>query len=264
MCCVDEFETMRESDRAAIHEAMEQQSLSVAKAGMVTKLRARCSVIAATNLKSNAKRGQGRGGRGADLPGATMDVASMLSISSPLLSRFDLILVLRDAAMPEWDAQIADYVLDQHGAAKEGEDDQGREGEDKGGDGQGEGGPIASIETLRRYLSHCRGLRPSISAEAEGVLKGYYRRQRHLASQGAGLGASRTTIRMLESLARLSQAHARLMRRAEVGTADAVVAIALMEASTLRNVVQSRPPKDAQADYAQTEANIMRGLVGAM
>jgi DNA replicative helicase MCM subunit Mcm2 (Cdc46/Mcm family) len=97
-CCVDEFDGIREHERATIHEAMEQQTLSVAKAGIIATLNSRTSVIAATN----PKRG-------------TFDDRESLAVNTglapPLLSRFDVVLVLRDARDPEWDERVASHIL---------------------------------------------------------------------------------------------------------------------------------------------------------
>ena len=101
VCCIDEFGAIKASDQAAIHEAMEQQSISVAKAGLVTRLQTRATIIAAAN------------------PRGRYDVSRSLEdnvgMSSPLLSRFDLILLLRDDRDAQWDAAVADFVLAEHG-----------------------------------------------------------------------------------------------------------------------------------------------------
>lgn len=95
VCCVDEFTTMSSHDRTSMHEAMEQQTISIAKAGMLTTLNSRCSVIAAINPDGGCFTGE--------------EWKSCLG--NPLLSRFDLILLLKDTRNPEWDKMTSSHIL---------------------------------------------------------------------------------------------------------------------------------------------------------
>ncbi|XP_043817195.1 probable DNA helicase MCM9 isoform X3 [Manihot esculenta] len=122
LCCIDEFDSMREHDRATIHEAMEQQTISVAKAGLVTTLSTRTIVFGATNPKGQYD------------PDQTLSVNTALS--GPLLSRFDIVLVLLDTKNPEWDAVVSSHIL--------------AEGESDNGDSNDDLANIWTLDMLRR------------------------------------------------------------------------------------------------------------------
>lgn len=101
MCLIDEFDKMNDADRTSIHEAMEQQSISISKAGIVTSLQARCSVIAAANPI---------GGR----YDASMTFAENVNLSDPILSRFDVLCVVKDEVDPIQDQHLAKFVVGSH------------------------------------------------------------------------------------------------------------------------------------------------------
>ncbi|XP_031340203.1 DNA helicase MCM9-like isoform X2 [Photinus pyralis] len=197
ICCIDEFNSMKPNDRASIHEAMEQQTISVAKAGILCKLRTRCSILSATNPK---------GGHLDDSQSLSLNLA----IPSPLLSRFDIVLMLKDTYREEWDRAIAKHVLDE-----------------KFTDSPDSDTSLWSMEMLQQYFVMIKTINPVLTTMSDQILGAYYQAQRRQETRNK----SRTTVRLLESLIRLSQGHARLMYHSEVQVMDAVFAIVLIECS---------------------------------
>jgi DNA replication licensing factor MCM2 len=101
MCLIDEFDKMNEQDRTSIHEAMEQQTISVSKAGIVTSLQARCAVLAAANPI---------GGR----YDSSFTLPENVELTDPIIQRFDILCVLQDLVDPVIDEQLANFVIDSH------------------------------------------------------------------------------------------------------------------------------------------------------
>jgi DNA helicase MCM9 len=241
VCLIDEFDGVREADRAAIHEAMEQQTVSIAKAGMTTTLQTRTTIFAACNPKHNQRFNPRK------------PLAHQLAVSGPLLSRFDIVMVMPDPCDPEVDNKVADHILATHQRVNDdNSNNSGSHGGDTGGGDQHfstqlavgptqmptSNAPTWSVEHLRQYIYYSKQtFQPALSAAAERVLHGYYAARR----AAAGRQGSRTTVRMLESLIRLTQAHARLMHRGERGGGrgrgeaqlqDAVMAVVITEATS--------------------------------
>ncbi|XP_062077081.1 probable DNA helicase MCM9 [Humulus lupulus] len=237
LCCIDEFDSMREHDRATIHEAMEQQTISVAKAGLVTTLSTRTIVFGATNPKGHYD------------PDQSLSVNTALS--GPLLSRFDIVLVLLDTKNPEWDEVVSSHIL------FEGEPEKDATAEDLS--------KVWPFPLLQRYIQYVKeNFRPVLTKEAETVISSYYQLQRRCATHNA----ARTTVRMLESLIRLAQAHARLMFRNEVTRLDAITAILCIESSmttsaivdSVGNALHSNFTDNPDLEYINQERLILEKL----
>merc|ERR1712084_119399 len=143
--CIDEFDKMDVKDRVAIHEAMEQQTISIAKAGITTMLNTRCSVLAAANP---------RFGSYDDLS----NTADQMDFETTILSRFDMMFLVKDVRDPERDYALCKHMVGLHS----GEVMEAKEG------------PMPVLE-LRKYLSYCRDrCDPRVSPEAAEVLKNKY------------------------------------------------------------------------------------------
>ena len=185
--CIDEFDKMRDEDRVAIHEAMEQQTISIAKAGITTILNARTSVLAAANPIF---------GRYDDLksPGENID------FQTTILSRFDLIFIVRDEHDRARDETIAKHVMGIH----------------MGGQGaQEQLQAEIPVEKMKRYIAYAKSrCAPRLSAEAAEKLSSHFvsiRRQVARAEQDANQRSSiPITVRQLESLVRITESLAKI------------------------------------------------------
>lgn len=215
ICCIDEFDGIREHDRGAIHEAMEQQTLSVAKAGLVCTLDTRATVIAAVNPKGGRISTEiGTSDPASDeMSDPTEKLPITVGIASPLLSRFDVVLTLLDQHNEDWDLKLSSFILNGYKSKEEDRESSS---------------DLWSTERLRQYLYFVKSnLRPKLSHGAQKLLVTYYQTER----ASVGRNHARTTVRLLEALVRLAQAHARLMFRETASALDAVFAIAAVESS---------------------------------
>ncbi|MHA1331480.1 MAG: ATP-binding protein, partial [Candidatus Hodarchaeales archaeon] len=200
---VDEFDKMRPEDRTAIHEAMEQHTISIAKAGIVATLNARTSILAA----ANPRRGRWNPYK------ATAD---NLNLPATILSRFDLIFVLEDRPDEKEDHDKASHILRLHKLRTL------------------PVSPPIEQDILRKYIAYARReIKPKLSDEAEERLLEYYKKLRRESGTVEEKGPEPIAItpRQLEALIRLSEARAKMRLSNEVSYDDASGAINLMEAT---------------------------------
>jgi replicative DNA helicase Mcm len=198
IACIDEMDKMRPEDRVAIHEAMEQHTVSVAKGGIVATLNARTAVLAAANPSLGRYE-----------PNRT--VAENVPLPVTILSRFDLIFVLRDVPNKEADGKMSRHILEIHRRGKS---------------------PVEALvnaELLRKYVSYAKTIQPELSEAALKRLGDFYLAMRS-ASETEGSPVA-ITARQLESLVRISEARARVALRKEVTAEDADAAINIMKRS---------------------------------
>jgi replicative DNA helicase Mcm len=198
LVCIDEFDKMRPEDRSALHEVMEQQSASIAKGGIVATLNARTSILAAANPIY---------GKYDPYKNLTENV----NLPIPLLTRFDLIFVVRDIPSPAKDDQIAQHIIDQHGSS---------------------GTDITSlidIDILTKYLAYAKRVDPVLTKEAKKKIKEFYLKMRSSIEGDDKEKTITITPRQLEGLIRLSTARARLLLKTKVDEEDADRSIYLFE-----------------------------------
>ena len=199
VCLIDELDQLRNEDRSSIHEALEQRTVSIAKAGIVATLNARCSIIAAANPKL-----------GRYVPSRT--AAENINLPVTILSRFDIIWVVRDEPDEQSDQVKAQHILRLHTV------------------GVSEQEPPIPIDLLRKYISYAKtNSQPKLSEEAAKRLEEFYLEMR-VAGETSDSPIA-ITARQLESLVRLTESHARIALRDEASVEDADAAIRVLKES---------------------------------
>jgi replicative DNA helicase Mcm len=221
ICAIDEFDKMNENDRSAIHEAMEQGTVSIAKAGIVATLNSRTGVLAAANPKY---------GRYED----HRPFMENVDLSPAILSRFDLIFVLRDIPDATEDSEKAMHILNLHlnyGSATNEE-------------------PPLSMDLLRKYIAYAKQKSyPILTQEAINEIHEFYVTLRSAyTSSGNAEGANTVTItaRQLEGIVRLAEARARVRLSSSVTKTDAKSAIDLIKYSLEQVAID---PETGKLDY---------------
>lgn len=237
---VDEIDKMRSEDRSALHEAMEQQTVSVAKAGINAVLRARCALLGAANPK------YGRFDRYAP-------IAEQIDLSPTLLSRFDLIFVLTDDPDEERDRMLAKHILDTHALGEKLEklknivsteySREAVESEAKKIE------PAIEPELLRKYIAYAkRTVFPVLSEEAKERIINFYLSLRSKAKENSPMPV---TARQLEALIRLAEASARLRLSDQITLEDVERVIRIVRKS-LEQIAIDPETGEIDIDYAFT------------
>ena len=200
LVCIDEFDKMTPEDRSALHEVMEQQTVSIAKGGIVATLNARTSILSAANPMYGKYD-------------PFKNITENVNLPIPLLTRFDLIFVVRDIPSKERDRNIAQHIMDLHSTTGI------------------ENRSLIDVDILTKYLGYAKRLNPIMTKDAEEKLLEYYLKMRNVESEEM----ITVTPRQLEGLIRLATARSRLLLKTEVDADDAQRAIFLME-SMLQDV----------------------------
>jgi DNA replication licensing factor MCM5 len=236
--CIDEFDKMRDDDRVAIHEAMEQQTISIAKAGITTVLNSRTSVMAAANP---------RFGRYDEMktPGENVD------FQTAVLSRFDMIFIVKDEHNEMRDISIANHVLGIHMGKNNQQDVDGE----------------IPLETMKRYISYCRAkCAPRLSPEAAEKLSSHFVEIRKEVQEREVEADERSTIpitvRQLEAIIRISESLAKLQLSPVANEHHVDEAIRLFQASTMDAASQgiTAVSKETQDQVKKIEREIRKRL----
>ena len=194
IACIDELDKMRPDDRVAIHEALEQQTVSVAKGGIVATLNARAAVLAAANPALGRYEPH-------------KNINENINLPVTILSRFDLIFLVKDVPEPENDSRMSEHILSLHKTKHTPEE------------------PPFPPDFLRKYISYAKRIVPVLTPEAVKELQDFYLKMRNTTGKEAAVAI---TPRQLEGLVRISEARARAFLRDEVTVEDAKSAVKIM------------------------------------
>ncbi|RDJ32308.1 MAG: ATPase [Crenarchaeota archaeon] len=194
LVCIDEFDKMKPEDRSALHEVMEQQSASIAKGGIVATLNARTSILAAANPMYGKYD-------------PFKNITENVNLPIPLLTRFDLIFVVRDIPSKERDRTIAQHIIDLHTPTGV------------------ENRSLIDVDILTKYLAYSKRVDPVLTKDAEEKILEYYMKMRNVDSEEM----ITVTPRQLEGLIRLTTARARLLMKDQADGEDAERAIFLIQ-----------------------------------
>jgi DNA replication licensing factor MCM2 len=232
-CLIDEFDKMNDQDRTSIHEAMEQQSISISKAGIVTTLQARCAIIAAANPI---------GGR----YNSTIPFAQNVELTEPILSRFDVLCVVRDTVDPEVDQLLASFVVESHGRSHPSSTATPSEAQSL------THSPVPQ-NLLRKYILYAREhVSPKLHQMDQDKISRLYA---DLRRESLATGSFPITVRHLESIFRLGEAFAkmRLSEFVNAGDVDRAIKVTVESFVQAQKVAVKKSLARAFAKYTLPE-----------
>ncbi len=198
VACIDEIDKMRPEDRVAIHEALEQHTVSVAKGGIIATLNARAAVLAAANPALGRYD-------------PYRNITDNINLPVTLLSRFDLLFIMKDVPEPDMDSRMSEHILTLHRLKTTPEE------------------PPMAPELLRKYIAYAKRVEPALAEDAVNAIRQYYLKMRSFS--GSTESPVVITPRQLEALVRLAEARARSFLRDRVEAEDAQAIIRLMTLS---------------------------------
>jgi len=213
VCIIDEFDKMNDQDRTSIHEAMEQQSISISKAGIITSLQARCAILAAANPL---------GGR----YNSSLTFSENVDLSEPILSRFDILCVVRDVVDSVQDELLARFVTESHirnHPSNKTDDLELNYEESLVNIPNTFGVDIIPQDLLRKYIVYSKEkVHPRLNHMDQDKIARIYT---DLRKESSNTGSIPITVRHIESIIRISEAHARMHLREYVNEDDVNMAV---------------------------------------
>ncbi|KAJ2575513.1 MCM DNA helicase complex subunit, partial [Coemansia sp. RSA 1836] len=237
VCAIDEFDKMSETTRSVLHEVMEQQTISIAKAGIITSLNARCSILAAAN-PVNSKWDK------------DLSIVENMNLPPTLVSRFDLVFIVLDTVDETMDRRLARHIVGLYT-----DNDAAADQASAAAQAAAESTPIVPAEKLTRYIAYARRyIRPTITDDAATALVQAYVDLRRMGRDTAAAnttsaaihagssanGRVTATARQLESMIRMAEAHAKMRLSESVDASDVHEASKLMREALRESATDPR------------------------